>query len=236
MTKDERWILFVDAIFYVFLGVILLSLIHWQSTIDAMSVTELISYVTEGRFILKVGVLTLTIFIFCSGFLLFCEIASFIIVSARSRLLGCVIFVLLSVLGLAWFVFVSCKVNYMNNLPHTEKVVTYIVPKSRVKAANDEDDNYYQLALPKNKFIKKTTTKSTSGYTQIDGHTFELDGKRFTISNKNNIVRHHAFGRKLQGVTYINYEWKKSVPWSVKEVYGQNFGQLDDLDKIEIYE
>lgn len=236
MTKDERGILLLDAIFYVFLSVVLLSLIHWQTTIDAMSATELISYVTDRRFIFKVGILTLTLFIFCSGFLLFCEIASFIIVSARSRLLGCVIFVLLSVLGLAWFVFVCGKVDYMNNLSHTEKVVTYIVPKSRVKATNHEDDDYYQLAVPKNKFVEKTTIKSTSGYTQIDGHTFEINGKRFTISNKNNVIRHHAFGREVQSVTYTNYEWKKSVPWSVKEVYAQNFGQLDDLDKIEIYE
>lgn len=235
MIKDERWILFVDTIFYVFLGVILLSLMHWQATVDAMSATELISYVTDLRFILKVGGLTL--FTFCSGFfLLFCEIASFIIVSARSRLLGCVIFVLLSMLGLAWFVFVCGKADYMNNLSHTEKVVTYIVPKSRVKATNHENDNYYQLAVPKNKFVEKTTIKSTSGYTQIDGHTFEINGERFTINNKNNIIRHHAFGREVQRVTYTNYEWKKSVPWSVKEVYALNFGQLDDLDQIEIYE
>ena len=54
--------------------------------------------------------------------------------------------------------------------------------------------------------------------------------------NKNNVIRHHAFGRETQSITYTNYEWKKSVPSSIKKSYNQNFGQLNKLDKVEIYE
>lgn len=236
MTKDERGILIVDAIFYVFLGLFLLSFIHWQTKIDAMSAIELISYTNKGSFALKAGAL------FCFGgccviFMLFCVIATFIIIMGeRSAWLGLVLSMGLAIIGIAWMLFSFDKWDYCANVGSTEKVVTYIVPKSRVKQTNMEGDHPYQLAVPKNKFIEKTTVKSVSGYTQIDGHTFEINGKRFTVKNKNNVIRHHAFGHETQSVTYTNYEWKKSVPSFIKKSYNQNFGQLDKLDKIEIYE
>lgn len=235
MTEDERGILIVDAIFYVFLGLVLLSFIHWQTKVDAMSAIELISYVNKGNFALKAGGL----FCFmgcCVIFMLFCVIATFIIMGERSAWLGLVLSVGLAIIGIAWMLFSFDKLDYCANVGSTEKVVTYIVPKSRVKQINTEADHSYQLAVPKNKFIEKTTVKSASGYTQIDGHTFEVNGKRFTIKNKNNVIRHHAFGRETQSVTYTNYEWKKSVLSSIKKSYVQNFGQLDELDKVEIYE
>ena len=53
MTEDERGILIIDAVFYVFLGLVLLSFIHRQTKVDAMSAIELISYVNNGSFALK---------------------------------------------------------------------------------------------------------------------------------------------------------------------------------------
>lgn len=235
MTEDERGILIVDAIFYVFLGLVLLSFIHWQTKIDAMSAIELISYTNKGSFALKAGAL----FSFegcCVIFMLFCVIATFIIMGERLMWLGLMLSVGLAIIGIAWMLFSFDKLDYCINVGSTERVATYIVPKSHVKQTTNEDDHPYQLAVPKNKFVEKTTVKSVSGYTQIDGHTFEINGKRFTISNKNNIIRHHAFGRETQSVTYTNYEWKKSVSSSIKKSYDQNFGQLDKLDKVEIYE
>lgn len=235
MTEDERGILIVDAIFYVFLGLVLLSFIHWQTKADAMSAIELISYVNKGSFALKASGL----FCFmacCVIFMLFCVIATFIIMGERSTWLGLVLSVGLAIIGIAWMLFSFDKLDYCANVGSTEKVATYIVPKSRVKQTNIEADHPYQLAVPKNKFIEKTTVKSASGYTQIDGHTFEVNGKRFTIKNKNNVIRHHAFGRERQSVTYTKYTWKKSVSASIKKSYDQNFGQLDRLDKVEIYE
>lgn len=235
MTEDERGILIVDAIFYVFLGLVLLSFIHWQTKVDAMSAIELISYVNKGIFALKVGAL----FCFvgcCVIFMLFFVIATFIIMGDRLVWLGLMLSVGLAIIGIAWMLFSFNKLEYCVNLGSTEEVATYIVPKSHVRQTTNEDDHPYQLAVPKNKFIEKTTVKSTSGYTQIDGHTFEVNGKRFTVKNKNNVIRHHAFGRETQSITYTDYEWKKSVPSSIKKSYDQNFGQLDKLDKVEIYE
>ena len=235
MTEDERGILIVDTIVYVFLGLALLSFIHWQSKIDAMSVVELISYTNKGSFALKEG--GLFCFVACCVIImLFCVAATFIIMSEHSVWLGLMFPMGLAIVGIAWMFFSFDKLVYYINLGSTEKVVTYIVPKSHVKQTTNEDDHPYQLAVPKNRFVDKRIIKSTSGYTQIDGHTFEINGKRFTIKNKNNVIRHHAFGRETQSVTYTNYEWKKSVPSSIKKSYDQNFGQLDKLDKVEIYE
>ena len=236
MTEDERGILIVDAIFYGFLGLVLLSFIHWQTKVDAMSAIELISYANKGSFALKAGGL----FCFvgcCVIFMLFCVIATFIIITGeRSAWLGLMLSMGLAIIGIVWMFFSFDKLVYCINVSSTEKVATYVVPKSHVKQTTNEDDHPYQLAVPKNKFIEKTTVKSVSGYTQIDGHTFDINGKRFTIKNKNNVIRHHAFGRETQSITYTKYTWKKSVSSSIKKSYAQNFGQLDKLYKVEIYE
>lgn len=183
MTEDERGILIVDVVFYAFLGLVLLSFIHRQTKVDAMSAIELISYVNKGSFTLKASGL----FCFmacCVIFMLFCVIATFIIMGERSSWLGLVLSVGLAIIGIAWMLFSFDKLDYCANVGSTEKVVTYIVPKSRVKQTNIEADHPYQLAVPKNRFIEKTTVKSVSGYIQIDGHTFEVNGKRFTVKNK----------------------------------------------------
>lgn len=228
--KDKTWtILFLDIIVFSIFGVPLVLLNRWQAEINSMPSSELIRYAYASNFTVHTLFLLIAIFIGL-GILGLTTIVSIYYVSDRFGWLFLLIFGALSVF---WFGNAFYKVDYRMNLPHSDVLATYVVPKSKLKRTYDYR---YQLAVPKSEFVNKKTVRSDSGYTQIDGKTFKINGRRIVVKDTNNIVRRHVFGRKQQSISYTTYSWKKSTPEAVKEFYVLNFGELSDLIFVEINE
>lgn len=117
---------------------------------------------------------------------------------------------ILGILSVFWFSSAFYKVDYRINLPTSEMLAAYVVPESKLKRTYD---NHYQLAVPKSEFVNKKVIRSDSGYTQIDGKTFKINGHKIVVEDPNNIVRHHVFGRR-----------SAFEPWAICNiVYGNRF-------------
>lgn len=228
--KNKTWtILFLDIIVFSIFGVPLVLLNRWQAEINSMPSSELIRYAYASNFT------THTLFLLLAIFIGFGILATTALVSAYyiSDRFGWFFLLIFGGLAVFWFGNAFCKVQYRINLPTSEVLAAYVVPESKLKRT---DVNRYQLVVPKSAFVNKKTVRSDSGYTQIDGKTFKINGRKIIVNDTNNIVRHHVFGRNQQSIAYTTYSWKKSTPEVVKEFYALNFGELSDLFFVEINE
>lgn len=126
-------------------------------------------------------------------------------------------------------------VHQIKDIYYSTKVVSYVVPTNRL-VHEDDDQSGYKLAAPKSTFVNKHVLKSNSGYTQIDGHTFIVNNQRIHIANGNNIIRHRVFDRDQKRIEYITYSWKDNTPKYVINAYEKQFGELNKLKVVEIFE
>lgn len=228
--KSKAWlILFLDIIIFSAFGVLLVLFNRRQAEISSMPSAELIRYVQNSNFQLHTLFLLIAIFI-GFGVLAITILISIYYISSR---FGWFFILILGILSVFWFSSAFYEVDYRINLPTSKMLAAYVVPESKLKKTYD---NHYQLAVPKSEFVNKKTIRFDSGYTQIDGKTFKINGHKIVVKDPNNIVRHHVFGRKQQSISYTTYSWKKSTPEAVKEFYVLNFGELSDLVFVEINE
>lgn len=146
------------------------------------------------------------------------------------------------ILRIAVLVIYILTLGYFGNSMHqvkdtyySTKVASYIVPTDKL-IHEDDGRSGYKLATPKSTFVNKHVLKSNSGYTQIDGHTFIVNNQRIHIANGNNIIRHRVFDRNQKRIEYITYSWKNNTPEYIINAYEKQFGELNKLKVIEIFE
>lgn len=90
--------------------------------------------------------------------------------------------------------------------------------------------------LPREKFIDKHVTKSDTGYTQIDGHTFVIGKTRVMVPDSDKIIKHKTFSGEQQRAVAVTYTWKKGTSQKVKAAYQYSYGKLDKNNMMTTYE
>lgn len=231
MFNNKRDMLIFNIIFYAIISLIILLATKWQAKVDNMSAAKLIEYIYQNKLydLITFSLAILFVIYLCFIVLIFVETID--IRKKYSTTLACFSLILSICCG----VFMVTKIGYRYNLSYSYKIASYIVPKSRIKKLDDGTDRY-QLVSPKTDFVNIQVLKSTTGYDQIDNHTFKINGKRITINNSNNVIRHRSFNNSQHSITYIKYTWKSGVSPNIKKAFINNFGKLSKLNTLVINE